>query len=633
MHSSLTSSKKESPITKHKSLLHSGFSSPASQWTYDITKSYDWNYEHGPTFTGEFPKRTIKPLKKFLTFKVNSLFGVPAGPLVNSQWIELYAKLGFDILTYKTVRTRSYPAFPMPHMLYVEPVSARNKDQQDYLGRPYIKKHEHLAMTNSFGVPSKDPDVWQEDVAKTLDLIGEGQLLIVSVMGTQTGAKNEDEFIDDYAKCAKLALEAGAKIIEINLSCPNLHGTGVICYDVALVEKICSQVKNAIGNIPLIAKIGYYSDSKLLNDFVKKNHTYLDGIAVINTIRGNVKDVQVKNSVMRQIDSSGICGKLIKPYGLAMVKQLNKMRTEKHLEFAIIGVGGVTSPEDYEEYIRLGANAVQSATGAMMDPYLAYKIYKKETEQKQDYPLIKTLGASNFQTMIGNSSLTDLKKLYLDMLYPQNTSRVKNTLQISPKPFSLKHGERGRVVSHVYLNHRESLLSDPIDRKLLAQLLDQLIKEKILAGKKSKYGVISIASSSSPELTALMLDLFPDTISRAVFLPDHVLNSERGTHTSLYGEIDDSIPWVLIDDVFTSGKTFKNSLENLKKILGNTYKKIQIYGATLVYRNTEDADLFLKNTKQPIHSLVSLNDILEYHWKHLSPSQKKIIRKERVELQ
>lgn len=624
---------KQDSTTSHRSLLHPGFSTSPSHWTYDITKSYDWNYEHGPNFTGAFPKREIKPLKKFLTFKVNSLFGVPAGPLVNSQWIGLYAKLGFDILTYKIVRTRSYPAFPMPHMLYVEPISAGNKDQQDYLGRPYVKKYEHLAMTNSFGVPSKDPDVWQEDVAKTLALIGEGQLLIVSVMGTQTGAKNEDEFVNDYAKCAKLALEAGAKVIEVNLSCPNLHGTGIICYDVALVEKICSQVKNAIGNIPLIAKIGHYSDVKMLGDFVTKNHTYLDGIAVINTIRGNIKDVQLKGPVMRHIETSGICGKMIKPYGLEMVQRLNKMRIEKGLAYPIMGIGGVTSPEDYEEYINAGADAVQSATGAMMDPYLAYKIYKKETEQKQNYPLIKTLGTSNFQTLIGNSSLTDLKKLYLDMLYPQNTTRVKSTLQISPNPFALKHGERGRGVSHVYLNHRESLLNDPIDRKLLAQLLDQLIKERILAGKTTKYGVISIASSSSPELTALLLDLFPDDISRAVLLPDHILNLEHGAHTSLYGEIDDSIPWILIDDVFTSGKTFKNSLENLKKILGNKYKKIQIYGATLTYRNSEDADKFLKDTERPIYSLLSLNGILEYHWKHLSFAQKKLIRKERVELQ
>lgn len=613
-------------------LVHQGFSLPKSQWTYNITKSYDWNYEHGPQFHGEFPRREIKPTKKFLSFKINSLFGVPAGPLLNSQWVNLYAKLGFDILTYKTLRTRSYPAFPMPHMLYVEPLSAKDKDQQKYFGRPYIKKYEHLAMTNSFGVPSKDPDVWQEDVQKTIHLLGKGQLLIVSVMGTREAAKNDSEFIDDYAKCAMLAIEAGAQVIEVNLSCPNLHGTGVICYDVNLVEKICNQVKNAIGNVPLIAKIGYYSDDKTLRNFVSKANPYLDGIAVINTIRRDIQDVQMKKPIMRKIESSGICGKLIRPYGLTMVERLHKLRTEWKLDLSIIGIGGVTSPEDYDDYLLAGADVVQSATGVMKDPLLAYKIYKQDITQKQDYPLMKSLGSTNFQISINNSDLHDLSKLYLDMIYPHNLPEDKSTLLIDPKPFRLKHGERGRTTSNIYLNHRISLLSDPVDRRLLATLFDTFIRDKVLSGKFTKYGVIAVSASSSPEITALMLDMFPEAVSRTVLLPDHILQTEYGAHTSIYGELDDTIPWILVDDVFTSGKTFKNALNTLKKALGKKYDKMQFYGATLTARNTETIDEFYKDTKRTIHSLVSLNDILKYHWQHFSNTQRKLVTKERNEL-
>ena len=83
--------------------------------TYLIEKSYEENYENGPRFEGEFPGRSAVPFRNFMGFKVNSCFGIPAGPLLNSKWIELYGKLGFDLLVYKTVRTAAYPSHPPPN--------------------------------------------------------------------------------------------------------------------------------------------------------------------------------------------------------------------------------------------------------------------------------------------------------------------------------------------------------------------------------------------------------------------------------------------------------------------------------------------------------------------------------------
>ncbi len=73
----------------------------------------------------------------------------------------------------------------------------------------------------------------------------------------------------------------------------------------------------------------------------------------------------------------GVCGAPIKWAGLEMVKRLKKIREEKNYKFSIDGVGGVTNKEDYEEYIKSGADAVFSATGAMWNPYLAQEIKKK----------------------------------------------------------------------------------------------------------------------------------------------------------------------------------------------------------------------------------------------------------------
>ena len=59
-----------------------------------------------------------------------------------------------------------------------------------------------------------------------------------------------------------------------------------------------------------------------------------------------------------------------------MVKKLKEFREELDLKYTIIGVGGVTTAEDFQEYLSEGADAVMSATGAMWNPYLAQEIKK-----------------------------------------------------------------------------------------------------------------------------------------------------------------------------------------------------------------------------------------------------------------
>ena len=61
-----------------------------------------------------------------------------------------------------------------------------------------------------------------------------------------------------------------------------------------------------------------------------------------------------------------------------MVSKLSKIRSKNGYKFEIVGIGGVTNVNDYFEYRKAGAEAVQSATGAMWNPYLASEIWKKE---------------------------------------------------------------------------------------------------------------------------------------------------------------------------------------------------------------------------------------------------------------
>src|SRR5258706_12511947 len=60
---------------------------------------------------GKKPPEFPTPLKEFLGLKVRSRLGIAAGILLNSKWVAAYAGLGFDVLTYKTVRSSHRPCY------------------------------------------------------------------------------------------------------------------------------------------------------------------------------------------------------------------------------------------------------------------------------------------------------------------------------------------------------------------------------------------------------------------------------------------------------------------------------------------------------------------------------------------
>jgi dihydroorotate dehydrogenase (NAD+) catalytic subunit len=126
-----------------------------------------------------------------------------------------------------------------------------------------------------------------------------------------------------------------------------------------------------------VIKLGYFrpEDDALLGAIVANAAPYVAGISVINTIPAPVVDergAQALPGVGRQ--SSGLCGAGIKWAGLDLVKRLDRLRTRRGYRYEIFGVGGVMTAQDYRDYRAAGADAVQSATGAMWDPELARKV-------------------------------------------------------------------------------------------------------------------------------------------------------------------------------------------------------------------------------------------------------------------
>lgn len=134
--------------------------------------------------------------------------------------------MGFDLATYKTVRSRAWGCNPFPNVLAVHPKSADGSltpgsaelDEGVLADTNY---ETPISISNSFGVPSQSPDAWQPDMRAAIEVAGPGQVLVPSFQGSRVEGMSEEEYIADHATTARLVKETGAKLMVMNTSCPN----------------------------------------------------------------------------------------------------------------------------------------------------------------------------------------------------------------------------------------------------------------------------------------------------------------------------------------------------------------------------------------------------------------------------
>lgn len=349
---------------------------------YNIEKSYLENAEEGPFFSGTLPKRELPDESKwsdFLGFKVASKIGVPAGPLLNARWVELAAKLGFDIVTYKTIRSKEHPAHPVPNMVYIETQGFLRP--QDEGGTIYATKTppqsiEELAMTNSFGIPSRDPAYVVADIARAKRSLAKGQVMIVSVVGTP---REGEDFAQDFVHAGRLAVEGGAEIIEADFSCPNvLSKEGSIHTNPESVFEIASRMRKAFKHMPLIIKIGVIEDKERLRAVMKAaSKSGVDAICGINTVSMNVINRDGAPTLGEKRKRAGVCGGPIRQVALEYVRNARDINDKDALGLTIMATGGVTHYSHFDLFFDNGADIAMSAIGMMWDPYLAAEYHEK----------------------------------------------------------------------------------------------------------------------------------------------------------------------------------------------------------------------------------------------------------------
>lgn len=329
----------------------------------------------------------IKRRTKIAGFPVDYPLGLPASVLAsNAKWIEFYARRGFDILTYKTVRSKYREVHSWPQWVFLEDATELSPAfDKALVGEPGYLPPERAAisMANSFGVPSLAPDWWQDDIREARAVVREGhQVLIVSV--TASTEENNEAIIADFVNTAKLAKDAGADIVEANFSCPNVpgeHKVGLVYQSPTLSAKISEAMQEVLqqgrSKTPLFVKIGYLPGPEL-RQFVHANAKFINGVVAINTITAKVIDKKGEDTFPGRPEA-GISGWAIKPLAQEVARNLVALREavfndhDKHL--TIVGVGGVLTKHDCSEYLDdIGVDAVESCTGAFLNPYLGLEV-------------------------------------------------------------------------------------------------------------------------------------------------------------------------------------------------------------------------------------------------------------------
>lgn len=169
--------------------------------------------------------------------------------------------------------------------------------------------------------------------------------------------------VDDYAyTCEKLDKEEQVGWLEVNVSCPNVHGGGMsFGTDPSAAAEVTRAVKS-VTEKPVIVKL-----SPNVTDIVAIakacEEAGADGISLINTMLGMRIDLNKRQPVIKN-KMGGFSGSAIFPVAVRMVYQVSHA-----VKIPVVGMGGVSSAEDVVEMMMAGATAVEIGAQNLVNPY------------------------------------------------------------------------------------------------------------------------------------------------------------------------------------------------------------------------------------------------------------------------
>ena len=197
--------------------------------------------------------------------------------------------------------------------------------------------------------------------------------------------------IEEYVECAEKFDACDAiGLLEINISCPNVHGGGMSFGTEPEAAAAVTRAVKARTKKPVFIKL-----TPNVTDITKIARACedagADGLSLINTLLGMRIDLRTKRPVLANT-MGGVSGRAVFPIALRMVYQVYEA-----VNIPIIGMGGVANARDVIEMMLAGASAVQVGAQNLVDPWACEKIVR-------DLPAVmKEYGIENLSDIIGGA--------------------------------------------------------------------------------------------------------------------------------------------------------------------------------------------------------------------------------------
>ena len=185
--------------------------------------------------------------------------------------------------------------------------------------------------------------------------------------------------VEDYVEvCRKLDGEEQVGWLEVNISCPNVHGGGMsFGTDPASAAEVTRAVK-AVTHKPVLVKLSpNVTDIAAIARACEEAGA--DGISLINTVLGMRLDLARRKPLLANT-TGGLSGPAIFPLAVRMVYQVYEA-----VSIPIVGMGGVTSARDVMELMLAGATAVEVGAANLTDPLICQTIIRELPQVMKQY--------------------------------------------------------------------------------------------------------------------------------------------------------------------------------------------------------------------------------------------------------
>ena len=185
--------------------------------------------------------------------------------------------------------------------------------------------------------------------------------------------------VEDYVEvCRKLDGEEQVGWLEVNISCPNVHGGGMsFGTDPASAAEVTRAVK-AVTHKPVLVKLSpNVTDIAAIARACEEAGA--DGISLINTVLGMRLDLARRKPLLANT-TGGLSGPAIFPLAVRMVYQVYEA-----VSIPIVGMGGVTSAQDVVELMLAGATAVEVGAANLTDPLICQTIIRELPQVMEQY--------------------------------------------------------------------------------------------------------------------------------------------------------------------------------------------------------------------------------------------------------